>query len=122
MSLITRSRGPSDQLLAIINAFRLQRSMRPLQPTSASEMYRSALLNVQVEMLGRGSPGDMAVIYMISAEERKDWIHAHELDVNLGRAGYLDPAIGDFPVSEIQKVSEISSITSALYHGPLSLS
>ena len=113
LSLVAKSVHPPNQLLVTINAIRVQRSMTPLHATSASEMYRSALLHVQVEMLGRGSPGDMAIIYAISAEERGKWIHAHKLELELGRAGYLDPDKGDFPVSEIQKVSKRDQSKSA---------
>ncbi|KAH7105275.1 POP1-domain-containing protein [Auriculariales sp. MPI-PUGE-AT-0066] len=50
-------------------------------------LLQTAVVSVRVHMVGRGAPGDMAVIYALSGEqEHKLWVHA----LNLEREGATD--------------------------------
>jgi len=62
-------------------------------------------VHVRVEVSGRGSPGDMTVIYLLSSEGRQTWLEAQEQDILLGRAGHAELVTIDNDVSEIQRVS-----------------
>ncbi len=102
---IANSSNPCNQLLKVINAFRTQRSMTALPTTAATDLSSSALVHVKVEMLGRGSPDDMAMIYKLRVEERGDWLRAYELEKSLGRAGHAEMHA---EISEVQRVSSIT--------------
>jgi ribonuclease P/MRP protein subunit POP1 len=65
---------PEETLAEIINAFRIQRGMSPIN----RDLYPSALLQVRIALLGRGSPKDMAYIYALSGEEREEWLDAED--------------------------------------------
>lgn len=91
------------KLLAIINAFRAKRAMFILSTSSASDLYSSALVHVRVNMLGRGSLEDMAVLYALSRDERGAWLQAHGLDRASGRARH-ELSSGDSEISEAQRV------------------
>lgn len=61
------------------------------------ELFREAVVHVGLNVLGRGSPGDMAVICGLTEEERKAWIEAYEGESDeFGLAG---------EISELQRVS-----------------
>jgi ribonuclease P/MRP protein subunit POP1 len=66
--------NPEKTLSEIINAFRSQRNMPPI----SQDLYPSALVHVRIEVIGRGSPKDMAYIYGLSAEEREAWLDAED--------------------------------------------
>lgn len=55
-----------------VNAFRRQRGMKPL-PEGAE---RTALVQVKLEVQGRGSPGRMAQIFSLDTKNRARWIKA----------------------------------------------
>lgn len=78
MDIFKKSSNPSKSLVTIINAFRQQRSMTVLSdsPVMQKDLFNSALVNVRLDMLDRGSPGDMAIIYSLDKEERGEWLRA----------------------------------------------
>ena len=92
--------------MTILNAFRSQRSLLPLRNTS-DDLYRSALVHIRVDMLSRGSPSDMAIIYTLSAGERTMWSSTDAQDKALGRAAHVDLTASDLAMSEIQRVSPL---------------
>jgi len=71
------SRDPHFRVLDLLNAFRSQRGMSALPTDTALELYSTALVHVRVNVLGRGSPADLAIIYSPSIEEREAWLLAH---------------------------------------------
>ncbi|WVQ77825.1 hypothetical protein IAR50_007516 [Cryptococcus sp. DSM 104548] len=86
------------QLLKQLNTFRRQRSLPPLPLTKAEALFNEAVLHVEVDVVGRGSPGDMAVICGLSGEERQEWIKAYEMeDDGFNLAG---------EVSQLQKLGQ----------------
>ncbi|KAK4686639.1 ribonuclease P/MRP protein subunit POP1, partial [Tremellales sp. Uapishka_1] len=78
------STAPSDHLFSLVNTFRSQRSLPPLPIHDKLQLYTSALVHVKLVVLGRGSPGKMAVIYSLSASEREEWLQSDMEDQNLG--------------------------------------
>ncbi|WVW84177.1 hypothetical protein I302_106207 [Kwoniella bestiolae CBS 10118] len=76
-SHLTSLLDPSS-LLRMLNAFRSQRSMAPLSSEKGHQLFDTALVHVEVNVLGRGSPGDMAMICGLPKGERKEWIEAYE--------------------------------------------
>ncbi|WVQ99709.1 hypothetical protein IAU59_006850 [Kwoniella sp. CBS 9459] len=101
-------------LQLILYTYRSQRSMAP-STISADRLYNTALVNVEINVLGRGSPGDMALIYALpsapessgdasmdkevtSGVERARWIQAYED----GDEGF----VGAGEVSELHKLGE----------------
>lgn len=104
-SIWGRSEGPSATLLKIVNAFRRQRQYPTLTPNAADDLYASALLHVRLEVEGRGSPGDMAIIYALSIQERQAWLAAKDKDEKYGRADWDQ----DDPRRDMQKVSSSRS-------------
>lgn len=73
---LAHSEDPAVSLLAAINTFRRRRGMHPIPDEDAASLFQSCLCHVQVDVLGRGSPSDMAMIYKMSAEERSKWLQA----------------------------------------------
>lgn len=61
-----------DKAEGAINAFRKQRGMK-LLPTG---LTTTGLVQVKLEVEGRGSPGRMAQIFALDQESRQNWIHA----------------------------------------------
>jgi hypothetical protein len=94
--------SPATQLLKAINAFRSQRALAPIPSSRAETMYDTAILHVRVEVLGRGSPGDMAEIHALDAEERGLWLEARTRDETVGRLTWNATAE---PKSALQEVS-----------------
>ncbi|WWC89050.1 uncharacterized protein L201_003968 [Kwoniella dendrophila CBS 6074] len=72
------SKLDASTLLKMINAFRKQRNMAPVAFEKGLQSFATALVHVEVNVLGRGSPGDMAIIYMLPRGERCKWIEAYE--------------------------------------------
>ena len=98
---LVKSADPTATLLKVVNTFRSQRGSATLGVNLAKDLYSSAVVQVKVEMDGRGSPGDMAIIYAIDEEERTTWLEAKARDGIYGRA---DWATSDTePKSELQK-------------------
>ena len=102
---ILDSSDSPGQLLGIINAFRIQRLMTAIPASSALNLYASALVLVRVEMLARGSPGDMAIIYALSGEDRQIWLRAHEQEQLFGRVGFVEPSALNGSTCILQQVS-----------------
>ncbi|WVQ79961.1 hypothetical protein IAT38_002062 [Cryptococcus sp. DSM 104549] len=96
-SHLTPSTTPKT-LLKMFNAFRSQRSLPPFPPSKADDLFKEAVLHVELNVLGRGSPGDMAVICGLGAEERREWIAAYE------KGGEGDELVFAGEVSELQKL------------------
>ena len=48
-------------------------------------MYDTAILHVRLEVLGRGSPGDMAEIRALDSEGRGVWLDAMRRDETVGK-------------------------------------
>lgn len=104
-AICNRNKAPQATLLKIVNAFREQRGCPALQPTIAESLYSTAVLHVRLEVEARGSPGDMAIIYSISAKEREAWLSAKEKDEKYGRADWDQ----NDPKREMQKVNSPSA-------------
>lgn len=100
-AICERAEGPQATLLKAVNAFRQQRGSPTLPLADAEGLYSTALLHVRLEVEGRGSPGDMAIIYGLSPDERAQWLVAREKDAKYGRADWDQ----DDPKREMQKVS-----------------
>jgi len=61
-------------LLAEINKLRTKRSQDPLESKIRSDdLWKGALVMVQLTMCGRGAPDDLAVIYSINDAEARKW-------------------------------------------------
>jgi ribonuclease P/MRP protein subunit POP1 len=74
LSSASKLLNPSLGLHAEINKLRLKRDQRPLESTiSADDLWRGALVRVQLKMCNRGNPGDLAVIYAVGDEEAMKW-------------------------------------------------
>lgn len=87
-----------SKLLMNINTFRSQRGLSALPSARQNELFREAVLHVELNVVGRGSPGDMAVICGLTEEERKAWIGAYEgKSDEFGSAG---------ETSELQRLGE----------------
>lgn len=71
---------PSQRLFKVVNAFRQRRGLAILPPSVTHELFTGALCQVQVEMIGRGSPSDMATISELDEAERGAWLDAHARD------------------------------------------
>jgi len=100
--LLVKSAEPKSILLKLVNTFRSQRNSASLDTILAEELYLTALVQVKVEMDARGSPGDMAIIYCLEAEERNIWLEAKGRDKLYGRADWTQSDAE--PKSELQKV------------------
>lgn len=99
-ALLSGKSEPEETLLRVINAFREQRNMSTIPSSSTDGLYSSALVHVRLELECRGSPGDMAIIYSLSPDERERWLDAKEDDSKYGRAAWdLDE-----PKREMQRV------------------
>ncbi|WVR06792.1 hypothetical protein IAU60_003828 [Kwoniella sp. DSM 27419] len=62
----------------MINAYRSQRRMPSVNVPSVRALFNTALVQVEITVHGRGSPGNMAVIYALPADHRHMWIEAFE--------------------------------------------
>jgi ribonuclease P/MRP protein subunit POP1 len=61
-------------VLAEINKLRTKRSQDPLESNvRPDDLWKGALVMVQVSMCGRGSPDDLAVIYSVDDDEARKW-------------------------------------------------
>ena len=66
--------NPGAGLLAEINKLRMKRSQDPLENSIRSDdLWKAALVMVQITMCGRGSPDDLAVIYDMDDNETRKW-------------------------------------------------
>lgn len=90
---LAKAADPSKYLLAAVNAFRQRRGLNTLPSSVAPELFRSALCHVQVDMIGRGSPSDMATISELDENERTEWLDAHERDKLAGARHSSDSAM-----------------------------
>jgi ribonuclease P/MRP protein subunit POP1 len=102
LSALIKAHEPMSTLLKLVNTFRSQRGSAILDAKLAEELYSTAVVQVKVEMDGRGSPGDMAIIYALDNEERATWLAAKARDGLYGRADW--ETTDAEPKSELQKV------------------
>jgi ribonuclease P/MRP protein subunit POP1 len=103
LEAIIKSSSPPDVLLKLVNAFRKQRSSALLAESLAQELYETALVNVKVEVEGRGSPGDMAIVYALDQSEREKWLRARSMDEQYGRMDW-HAGSNEEPKAEMQRV------------------
>ncbi|BEI85520.1 hypothetical protein CcaverHIS002_0509210 [Cutaneotrichosporon cavernicola] len=82
VATLVAAEDPAVRLLECVNVFRQRRGMSQLPLSATQELFTSALCQVQVEMIGRGSPSDMATITELDAAERNIWLNAHAQDQN----------------------------------------
>lgn len=75
---LSRSKDPAASLLSAVNTFRQRRGMGKISKDHAESLYRSCLCHTRIDVLGRGSPADMAMIYSLSGDERSRWLQALE--------------------------------------------
>lgn len=99
---LVKSSDPATILLRLVNTFRSQRGSATLGDKLGEELYSTALVQVKIEMDGRGSPGDMAIIYALDGDERRTWLEAKARDGQYGRADWSTTDAE--PKSELQKV------------------
>jgi ribonuclease P/MRP protein subunit POP1 len=104
VSAVVDSPEPALMVLKLVNAFRTQRRLPPLADKLLDELYATALVHVKVEVEGRGSPGDMAILYALDDNERSSWLEARDKDRKYGRMDWLAGS-GEEPKAELQKVS-----------------
>lgn len=50
-------------------------------PPLHRDLFSSALIHVRIQMIGRGSPTDMAYIYSLDTEEREKWLEAADTQI-----------------------------------------
>lgn len=79
-NLVKETDSVARCLLRAVNVFRRRRALDAIPPQMSNELLSSAVCHVQVNMLGRGSPFDMAVIYAVGSDERAAWVRALEND------------------------------------------
>ncbi|GFZ46872.1 hypothetical protein JCM24511_04092 [Saitozyma sp. JCM 24511] len=103
--------SPATQLVKAINAFRSQRALAPMPSSRAETIFDTAILHVRVEVLGRGSPGDMAEIHALDSEERGLWIDARKRDETVGKLTWDATAE---PKTALQELGEITSASSSI--------
>ncbi|KAL7422007.1 Ribonucleases P/MRP protein subunit pop1 [Cryptotrichosporon argae] len=78
---LLRAPAPST-LLRMLNAYRAQRGASFVLADHAHALWDDAVVHVDVECVGRGRMGDLAVIYRLGADERAEWARAE------GEAGW----------------------------------
>jgi ribonuclease P/MRP protein subunit POP1 len=105
IAALVTSPDPAVTLLKLVNTFRSQRSLAILGEKLGEELYSTALVQVKVEMDGRGSPGDMAIIHALDEVARETWLEAKARDGQYGRADWLTTDAE--PKSQLQQVCQI---------------
>lgn len=88
-----QSLNPSFSLLTSIKQLRAKRGMDPIPPSSVSvisarsttsisegaladDLMNGALVQIRLNMLGRGCPEDLAIIYDVDEKEARKWVIA----------------------------------------------
>ncbi|KAG8925284.1 hypothetical protein FRC01_010406 [Tulasnella sp. 417] len=67
-TLASSSSSAHPEVLRHINELRVKRGLGPLDEAAAENLTKSALVTVKIEMCGRGTPEDIAVIYDASSD------------------------------------------------------
>lgn len=114
LSAIVQSPTPPEVLLKLVNAFRRQRGSSILSEALATELYDTALVHVKVEVEGRGSPGDMAILYALDQAEREKWLQAKAIDRQYGRMDWHAGSTEE-PKAEMQKVRRVALLFITLF-------
>ncbi|KAJ7601074.1 ribonucleases P/MRP protein subunit POP1-domain-containing protein [Mycena floridula] len=70
---MTRWSGSAAVLLEELNKLRNKRNIPPIETRLRDDVLRSALINVKVSMLTRGSPGDLAAIFGVPDDVVQRW-------------------------------------------------
>ncbi|RXK39922.1 hypothetical protein M231_02856 [Tremella mesenterica] len=83
-------------------AYRTQRQMPILTKSVLGSLWDRTMLHVKVEMVGRGNPSDMAIIYSLDSEEREEWVKAY--------SGALP--LSDHSISEQHSTNRSENLTS----------
>lgn len=52
--------------------------MRLIETEKAQSLFEDCLCHLRIDVLGRGSPSDMAMVYKVGADERSKWLQALE--------------------------------------------
>ncbi|KAF8650133.1 hypothetical protein AX16_005369 [Volvariella volvacea WC 439] len=77
LATMSQRLNAAQGLLDHINGLRVKRGLDLLPPeVGADDLLRSALIQVKVKVCARGSPEDLAAIYMLSDEEVREWTRA----------------------------------------------
>jgi len=105
IAALVKASEPERMMLKLVNTFRTQRGLAILGEKLGEELYSTALVQVKVEMDGRGSPGDMAIIYALDEDTRKTWLEAKARDGQYGRADWATTDAE--PKSQLQQVCQI---------------
>lgn len=74
----------ASELLAQINSFRRKRGLPETQ--NADDIFYSAVISVRIDVIGKGSPDDLAIIYRVGSCHRSAWLAA-ETERKEGRFG-----------------------------------
>jgi len=105
VAVLVKGFEPEQVLLKLVNTFRSQRGLAVLGEKLGDELYSTALVQVKVEMDGRGSPGDMAIIYALDEDARGTWLEAKARDGQYGRADWSTTDAE--PKSQLQQVCQM---------------
>jgi len=105
IAALVKATEPEQVLLKLVNTFRFQRGLGILGDKLGKELYSTALVQVKVKMNGRGSPGDMAVIYALDQGARETWLEANARDGQYGRADWSTTDAE--PKSQLQQVCQM---------------
>lgn len=73
-------------LLRAVNVLRRRRSLEELPSRVSQDLFNSAVCHVQLDMIGRGAPSNMAVLCSLDLKERTG-LHAYELDTDFPHFG-----------------------------------
>ena len=106
IAALVKATEPEHVLLKLVNTFRSQRGLGILGEKLGKELFSTALVQVKVEMDGRGSPGEMAVIYALDQGARETWLEAKARDGQYGRADWSTTDAE--PKSQLQQVCRIT--------------
>jgi ribonuclease P/MRP protein subunit POP1 len=96
-----------------INSLRVKRDHTPLpREVTPEHLWKGALVRVRVKMCDRGSPGELAMIYQVTNEERKalERKMVENAEETEGRVGYTPIAM--FIVSDVSCFSGVERHTS----------
>ncbi|THH20545.1 hypothetical protein EW146_g820 [Bondarzewia mesenterica] len=75
----SKSLNPSVAIFDGINTLRSKRQMEPLgTDLEAGILFKGALIQIRIQLLGRGSPEDLAVIYAVDDPEASKWMQVEQ--------------------------------------------
>lgn len=82
LQLLRARSDVSGGLVEACNHLRQRRGLPPISAEAGTGLLRSALCHVEINVLGRGSPSDMASVFHLDIQERQKWLQALETDLH----------------------------------------